>query len=456
MRMTRRTLLIGAGAGALGVLLAACTPEPTPSPSPTRSPTLPPDSTVPTPKSSVRSTWSTDPFSRGAASFTPVGVQPGARDALSQSLGDRVHFAGEATDFENPGTIRGATASGERVANVLMNSAVNGERIAVVGAGLAGATVASRLAAAGANITVFEARDRIGGRIGSQVDDSWPIPVQLGAWLVPATDTDTLDRLGELDVATVELNTPGWFSADGEVEPATDESIQNAIITAQTLPTDVSLTDALTEAGVDPAEPALAALLANLTATSGGDPDELSSWFPPALPVDDITAAVGDLGPLVESLLDGVKVSLSSPVTRVAYDDTGVSLRLGTGESLSFDRVVMTVPLGVLQQNGIEFDPALPFGHRGAIADLAMGNIETIWLHFEEQFWDTDAALWHVVGGEVSVRTWINLQPQTGENVLVGIIGGAAAAEFSDLDDADALADAIAALELLVPADASD
>src|SRR5690606_21405200 len=138
--------------------------------------------------------------------------------------------------------------------------------------------------------------------------------------------------------------------------------------------------------------------------------------------------------------------TLSSPVTRIAYDESGVSLRLGTGESTSFDRVVITVPLGVLQTEGIEFAPPLPFSHRGAINALGMGHIETIWLRYDEPFWETDAVIWHTVGGEQTVRTWINLLPVTGEAILVGILGGAAAAEFAELEEHEALLEALSSL----------
>jgi len=454
MRMTRRTLLIGAGVGAMSVLLASCTPEPTPSPTPTRTPTQPPPTfDGPAPTQSMRSTWTTDPFSRGGASFTPVGAQPSLRQALAEPIEQRVFFAGEATDADEPGTMRGAIRSGERAAIDLRTRAAAGERIAVVGAGLAGAVAAGRLAEDGAVVTVFEARDRIGGRIDSRVDEAWPLPVQLGGWMLGVDDTDLRERFAAIDTRLLDLQGADWRSSDGPVDPVGDDVLTGAIETAQTQPADVSVAEALTEAGADPAEPTLAALLAAVTAASGGDADVLSSWFPPALPAESYAAVSADLTSFLESLLQGLEVSLSSPVSRVAYDDTGVSLRLGTGESLSFDRVVLTVPLGVLQHGGIEFSPALPFAHRGAIADLGVGAIETIWLRFDEAFWDTEAALWHVVDGDAVIRTWFNLEPTTGEAVLVGVIGGAAAEAFAELGDQDAVVAALASLAPFIPAD---
>ena len=88
--MTRRTLLMGAGAGVLGVLLASCTPEPAPSPTPDRSPTPKPTAGAITPAAFARSSWTTDPFALGAASFTPVGTQARAREALAEPVEDRL------------------------------------------------------------------------------------------------------------------------------------------------------------------------------------------------------------------------------------------------------------------------------------------------------------------------------------------------------------------------------
>ncbi|MBO9625440.1 MAG: FAD-dependent oxidoreductase, partial [Microbacterium sp.] len=128
MRMTRRTLLIGAGAGVMGVLLASCTPEPAPSPTPdTRPPSPRPTGAALVPAAFARSAWTVDPFSLGAASYTPSGAQQSARDALAVPVSGRIFLAGEATDAEAPGTMSAAVRSGVTAAEALIAEGRAGE-----------------------------------------------------------------------------------------------------------------------------------------------------------------------------------------------------------------------------------------------------------------------------------------------------------------------------------------
>jgi len=443
MGISRRTLLVGAGAGAVAVVLAACTPEPQPTTSPTTAPPSPaptvPPGAAPKPSAWMRSTWSTDPYSRGAMSYLPAGATPQLRQDLAEPIGDRVFFAGETTDPDHPGTVPGAIDSGQRAAAAVIAASASGERIAVVGAGAAGATAARALADAGRTVTVFEARERTGGRIQTVADKKWPLPVQLGAWLSAGEGSGTLGAaLAAQGVHRLGFDTPTGWSKDGAAPTIDQGALQGALQRAANAPSDEPVAAALKAAGADPADPALAAALAWVQATTGADVAKASSWYPPAFVADGLVGADGDLGVLVSTPLDGVKVTLASPVTRIAHDDSGVSLRLGTGESLSFDRVIVTVPLGVLQHQAIEFAPPLPFGHRGAIAALASGYVETVWVQFDDPFWKVDADLWHVVGGDGPIRTWLNLRPVTGKPVLVGLVGGPEAEAFATLGDGDA------------------
>ncbi|MBY0688161.1 flavin monoamine oxidase family protein [Microbacterium marinilacus] len=468
MGISRRTFLVGAGAGAVAVLLASCTGEqPTPpgptttAPDPSPS-TPPPTASAIVPAAFARSAWAEDPFARGAVSFTPPTASPADREALAQPVDGRLFFAGEATDTEAPGTMRGAYDSGRRVADEVIDVAADGERVAVVGAGIAGAIAARRLVEAGYDVVVIEARDRVGGRVHSS-DETWApegaepgegVVPQLGAWLLTEDDvrSDVGQRLTVLGLRTASLDDELAVSPDGEVEVPSSDAVTVALEQAGTAASDESLADALEAAGADLDDPALASLLADLAATSGADAAELSSWYPPVLPAPALDAVVEDMAPLAEMPLTDLQVMRQTAVVGVVHDDTGVSLRLGTGEALSVDRVVLTVPLGVLKDEGIEFEPPLPFAHRGAIAALGMGDVETVWLRFDDDFWQTDAAVWHVVGGDATIRTWINLRPATGENVLVGRVGGEAARELAALSDDEVVARAVASLSAFAPA----
>lgn len=456
MSITRRTLLLGAGTGAVAVLLAACTPEPKPVPTGTKTPAPKPTapSNVPTPAGWARSKWSTDPYSFGATSYLPAGADPAQRDALAEPVMQRLFFAGEATDAGHPGTVLGAVDSGRRAGLAIVSAAPAAERVAVVGAGVAGVVAARLLADAGHDVTTFEARERTGGRILSQTDDDdWPLSPQLGAWLITEEQVAALrGRLVAISDTHITLDAAVGWSKEGETATVDGEPIVQAVEKASGLPSDVPLAEALTQNGADPEDAVLAAALAWLSATTGADPARVSSWYPPEFTPDELNGLTGDLGEFIETHLAGLEVTLASPVVRIAYDERGASLRLGTGEALSFDRVVVSVPLGVLQHQGIEFAPALPFAHRGAITALGSGFIETVWMRFDEKFWETDATIWHVVGGDGLIRTWLNLQPITGEPVLVGLVGGPEAEQFAMLSDNDARTAARGSLAFFAPA----
>ena len=452
--MERRTFLISSLSGLSLLALSGCVP-PTPS-------------LVPQPARMLRSSWSDDPFARGSYSFADVSSTPQQRAELATPILDRLFLAGEAVSADAPGTVQGARGSGLDAATALMQIAEPGERVAVIGAGAAGLAAARQLADAGFTVMVLEARNRLGGRIHTVTDDAWPMPVELGASFIVASSTTALDEeLTGLEVEHApfqpapEARTPAGTITP--VSPVGAEAVTKALAWAAEQARDTSLAEALTDYGAadlsatDGADGVsdtdwLNYQLATATALDAGAPaDQMSGWFSPTpatTAADDTRIVLGGLSTLLTEDAADLNVLYSSVVTRIAYTEDAVSLRLATGESLTIDRAIVTVPLGVLKSDVIEFEPALPFPHRGAIAALGMGALDKIWLRFDEPFWDTDAVLWTTVGDDtLDFRVWVNMMPLTNEPILMGFVSGAQALALATSDNAAFTAAALRSLE---------
>ena len=463
--MQRRSFIVGAATGLTLVAVSACTgTEPEPRPSPIQ-PTD--DIPVPEPAGMVRSSWSTDPFALGAFSYLGVGSNPDQRDSLARPVADRVFFAGEATSRSQPGTVSGAWASGQRAAEEIIDAADPTERIAVVGAGAAGAAAAKFLVDAGFDVTVLEASERVGGRIRTARPDDWAVPVELGAGQFDsATSPEIVAELRRLDIETQELDPIRTIrTPDGvELEESTvgADIVDGAVAAATALPRDVTLDNALDlvpsaerpeDALVGDADWLQSYLRNDVAIRFGADPEELSVRF--GL-VDGTrtadTIVLGGFDGLVSDALDSVSVWTSNVVSEVAYGDDGVSIRFATGESLQVDRVLITVPLGVLKSRDIKFEPQLPLSHTIAMIGLEVGTVDKVWLRFDEVFWNTEAEHWTVVGGDLDIARWINLEPATGSPILVGLVGAERAVALAKLDDDELVLRARASLEPFLPA----
>lgn len=493
--VSRRGFLAAALAGTATVVLASCTgPEPTPTPTgaPTPTPTTPtPTATpggVPLPTAMRRSRWAADPFARGAFGFRAVDTTPELREALARPVRDRIWFAGEACSADAPGTLQGALRSGLDAAASLTSVAEPGERVAVIGAGIAGLAAARELDRAGFEVIVVEARTRIGGRIDTVSDDAFGRPVELGPLFVG--DDDALDRLlDEASVATVPFTARTETRAlDGRtvaVPAVGPDAVAAAHAWAADQPTDVSLAAALTGAGaLPPADGEIEGVATGewLTHTvrTGIEPFTGAGSTVVSANTDFASLAetprrlvTGRLSDATDLLADGLDIAVGSAVTRLTATDRRVSLRLDSGESVSADRAIVAVPLGVLQSDAFAFDPPLPAGHLRALDGLRTGAVDLVWLRFDEAFWrpeqpesgettaDASASapdLYTVVGVGTQVSAWIDLgaangfaSPGTpeaetdggdstvpftgGPPVLVGIIAAAQARLLDDLDD---------------------
>lgn len=195
--------------------------------------------------------------------------------------------------------------------------------------------------------------------------------------------------------------------------------------------------------------------VANLEYGCAGDINSLSlvSWDeddPHLLRGDHVLLKSG-YQPLVDGMAEGLtrNVKMGSPVTSIVvqnwfYPDqqeyrSTVEIGFEDGSEIDeFDAVVVTVSLGVLKKNKIRFDPPLPPKKRMAIEKLGWGGLVKVALKFEVPFWRREE-MWGILRETADTRgefymMW-NLEPCTGENVLIGMVAEPSASLFEYEDD---------------------
>jgi polyamine oxidase len=82
-------------------------------------------------------------------------------------------------------------------------------------------------------------------------------------------------------------------------------------------------------------------------------------------------------------------VHLSTPVTAISTQSDHFEIKTPI-TTFAADAVIVTVPLGCLQQSTISFSPPLPLHIQSAIHNLGFGNLEKIFLKFERDWWTNE------------------------------------------------------------------
>jgi monoamine oxidase len=232
-------------------------------------------------------------------------------------------------------------------------------KVAVIGAGLAGLAAGDELHRAGADVEVFEASERVGGRV----------------WSVPFGELGTVERGAEFlfDGYDAQFALVKRFGLElrrkglqyGSREPRGGEPVSLAeLIEAveglgDDIPADVSVSAALAASGVRPA--VAEALRSRVEISCGHIADDLSAYELTGAGFGDFETytIVGGNMRLAECLAASLErpVHLGTPVRRVAQTGTGVVVGTDSGE-VTADAVVVAVPARLTDD--IVFEPALP------------------------------------------------------------------------------------------------
>jgi monoamine oxidase len=90
-------------------------------------------------------------------------------------------------------------------------------------------------------------------------------------------------------------------------------------------------------------------------------------------------------------------VRFNSPVKKIKYNTKPgqpAMVECTNGEIIEADRIVLTVPLGVLKQDSIIFDPPLPERKTTSIQRMGFGLLNKVILVYAEPFWESNRDGW--------------------------------------------------------------
>lgn len=331
---------------------------------------------------------------------------------------------------------------------------MNDSDIIIIGAGASGLMAAKELSHTGRKIIVLEARSRAGGRIHT-LHDGFVQAVESGAEFIHGNLPVTQQLLNKAGIDYTKtsgdmLRKIGgrWQETDEETE-GWDELLQKM----NELKGDITFMQFLNTYFKDEKYNELRqSALQYAQGFDAADPDEASTfslrneWQHEE---EDNYHVNGGYQQLIDYLLSACSqnnchVVFNAAVTQIRWQKNEVNITTQTGETFSTKRVLVTVPVGVLQNKNLEayiqFLPALPQIEEAA-GRIGYGNVIKILLQFSSLFWQEqkDALFFF---SDQKIATWWSQRPSD-YPMLTGWVAGKKAAEFEQMNDNEILQNAL-------------
>jgi monoamine oxidase len=339
-------------------------------------------------------------------------------------------------------------------------------RVVVVGAGLTGLCAARRLRANAVDVTVVEARDRVGGRTeGATTADG--TPVELGGQWIGPTQNRMYELVVELGLATF----PTWNRGDTMIQlggrrrrmgstPGAAPKLNPVVLAdlAQGLArfdrraAGTSLTEpwrsegacaldgqtfetwirrnlrtgtgraylrVICEAVFSAESTDLSALHALFYAHSGTDLDTLVATAGGAQQDRIVDGSIRIAEALAADLGDAVR--LGRPVRRIDHDHTGVRVTSRDGETIECDHVIVTLPPTLAGR--LEYGPALPSWRDQLTQRLPAGSVIKLHAVYPDPFWRDDGLNGQAASDQGPVKVTFDNSPPSGTpGILMGFM----------------------------------
>lgn len=276
-------------------------------------------------------------------------------------------------------------------------------QIAIIGAGAAGLYAGYLLEEKGANYTIYEASEQIGGRV-RPLKNFVDFDVELGAEKIQGNRSTWYDWVKESGATFLPNTTTDYYQIGSFLQTATqwntDLDFRLAMLLAEQARnytgTDVSLLQLMQNTNLAPRVRHITdALVANKLGTSAsrlsvkGLAEEELSW---SAGKENNRVANRSLLSVLEEKCKNVipKVVFNKQIKRIDFTNDRIILEDAQVQRKFVDKVIITVPLTVLQTNELQFVPALPEAKTAAIKNIGMGAGIKVVLVFNRRFWEAN------------------------------------------------------------------
>lgn len=325
------------------------------------------------------------------------------------------------------------------------------KKIIIVGGGIAGLAACKELTKYGFDVLILEARNHPGGRASPNVNLG--IPLGTGASWIHGADNNPIASINKSSTNMVPVNPENFFIWDEDGRP-----IPSSLISEFNIKFDSFLKKAKEIADGSQDIISLAQALANVIKFEDFTSVELTLFksklkyfegyigdnyeFLSAQHWNDEEPWPGDncyllstYQPIIEALSKNCRIEFNSIVTEINIHKDNIEVKT-KDRVYHANAVIVTLPLGVLKNNSVIFNPRLPINKQNAIQNLGMGLFNITAIKFPFSFWPNEShAMFFTQFDDSSIATFFNLHHFIKEPILLGYSGGETARKLENYSD---------------------